>query len=144
MKCVQLVALGLAVLAASPLGAQQRSPAFGPRVTLPSHPSPFGGSFGGRHGRGHGFPLFVVVERPVDSARDERVVVVEREVIREVPAAPPPPPPEPRAPYVLGKSYASLPGGCMKMIEGGASYYWCSGGEWYRAVGKQYRAVARP
>jgi hypothetical protein len=44
---------------------------------------------------------------------------------------------------VIGASYASLPGGCMKWIEGGASYYYC-GGEWYRQLGKQYRAVARP
>ncbi len=152
MKCVQLVALGLAVVAGSPAAAQQRSPAFGPRVTLPSHPSPFGGSFGGRHGRGHGFPVFVVVERPLDYARDERVVVI-REVVRD--AGPPPPsagadgpPPrsreDQREPYMLGKSYASLPGGCMKMIEGGESYYWCSGGEWYRAVGTRFKAVARP
>jgi hypothetical protein len=45
---------------------------------------------------------------------------------------------------VIGASYAELPGGCMKWIEGGASYYYCGGGEWYRQLGKQYRAVARP
>ena len=38
----------------------------------------------------------------------------------------------PRKPYVIGNSYASLPGGCMKMIEEGAHYYYCGGGEWYR------------
>jgi hypothetical protein len=44
---------------------------------------------------------------------------------------------------VIGASYASLPGGCMKMIEEGASYYYCGGGEWYKQTGKLYRAVAR-
>ena len=55
--------------------------------------------------------------------------------------------PPPREPYVLGKSYASLPGGCMKMIEDSVSYYLCSG-EWYRQVGggrsAKYKAVAKP
>jgi YHS domain-containing protein len=31
----------------------------------------------------------------------------------------------------------------MKMIDGGVSYYHCSG-EWYRQVGGEYRAVAQP
>ena len=100
-----------------------------------------GRHWGGRHGRHHRgfFPGFIIVEREVP-------VVIEREVVvREVaPAAPPPPPPAPRKPFVVGQSYASLPGGCMKMIEGAASYYYCGGGEWYRPVGKQYRAIARP
>ena len=81
-----------------------------------------------------------VVEREVP-------VYIEREVVvREVPAEPPPPPPAPREPYVIGKSYASLPGGCMKLIEDGASYYYCSG-EWYRQMGDgrsaTYKAVAK-
>jgi hypothetical protein len=72
-------------------------------------------------------------------------VIIEREVVvREVAAPAPPAPPPPRKPFVIGRSYAALPGGCMKMIEGGASYYYCGGGEWYRLVGKQYRAVAQP
>jgi hypothetical protein len=32
----------------------------------------------------------------------------------------------------------------MKVIEDGASYYFCGGGEWYKQTGKLYRAVARP
>jgi len=96
---------------------------------------------GGIHGGGHGHrgvfvPFFW---------DDREVVVVEREIIREVPAAPPPPPeppPPPRKPYVIGSTYASLPAGCMKLIENGASYYFCSG-EWYRQMGKQYKAVSR-
>ena len=75
-------------------------------------------------------------------------VIVEREIIREVPVeapAPPPPPPAPRKPYVLGRTYASLPPGCMKMIEGGLAYFGC-GGKWYRGLGAEgpYLAVARP
>lgn len=105
------------------------------------NPPHHGGSFHRRHGihRKHGFaiPVFIVQREPR--------VIIEREVVREVPVvieAPEPPPP-PREPYVVGKTYATLPGGCMKLIEAGASYYLCSG-EWYRQVGKQYRAVARP
>jgi hypothetical protein len=66
----------------------------------------------------------------------EREYVVEREIIREVPVAapaPPPPPPPPRKPHVIGRTYSALPGSCMKMIEGGETYFQCSG-EWYREV----------
>ena len=76
----------------------------------------------------------------------EYVPVVEREVVREVTIAEPPAaaPPPPRKPYVIGRNYSSLPGACMKIIEDGASYFYCSG-EWYRQVGAgQYRAVASP
>ena len=76
----------------------------------------------------------------------EREVIIEREIIREVPAAPPPPPepaPPPKKPYVIGASYASLPGGCMKMVEAGGTYYYC-GCEWYRQVGSAYKAVREP
>ena len=81
---------------------------------------------------------FILVER-------EYVPVVEREVVREVTVAEPPAaaPPPPRKPYVIGRNYSSLPGGCMKIIEDGASYFYCSG-EWYRQVGAQYLAVAMP
>ena len=99
--------------------------------------------FHGHHHGGKGFGGFGgvwIVEREVP-------VIVEREVVREVPVAPPPPPPPPRKPWVLGKSYASLPGGCMKWIEEGVSYYGCSG-EWYRQVGSgsnvTYKAVGAP
>jgi len=79
----------------------------------------------------------------------EYVPVVEREVVREVTIAEPPAaaPPPPRKPYVIGRNYSSLPGACMKIIEDGAQYYYCSG-EWYRQVGTgsaaQYKAVAQP
>lgn len=136
MKAFHLLAIG-AVVAALPVlsaeaGAQQR-PVFGTRT-----PPPRPDHWGGKH---HGFHIpFLVVEREV-------VKVVEVEVPAP-PAAPAPekaaPPPEPRKPFVIGQRYASLPGGCMKLIEGGASYYYCGGGEWYRQSGKMYRAVARP
>lgn len=87
-----------------------------------------------------GFPGVYVVER-------ETVHVVEREVVKEVPAPAPEPPPPPRKPYVLGASYDTLPTGCMKMIQDGASYYLCSG-EWYRQLGSDsgvsYKAVKAP
>ena len=100
-------------------------------------PSPHHGGKPGFHG---GFPIFVIEREPA--------VIIEREVIREVPVeapAPAAPPPAPREPYKIGATYASLPGGgCLKMIEGGAAYFYC-GGEWYRQVGRgQYKAVARP
>ena len=108
-----------------------------------------GGEFqGGMHrrpGGDHGFRGIGgvwIVEREVP-------VYIEKEVVREVPAPPPAPSPEgegKRKPYVIGNSYASLPGGCMKLIEEGASYYYCSG-DWYRQVGSgsaiSYKAVAR-
>ena len=96
----------------------------------------------------NGFPGVWVVERPFDYAQDREVpVYVEREV------TPPPPSVVPlpqelgggtkaRKPYAIGATYASLPGGCMKLIEEGDSYYYCGGGEWYRQTGKQYQAVA--
>jgi hypothetical protein len=100
-------------------------------VPPPSH----GGHFNGF------FPGFFVYDREV-------IHVIEREPAPRAdppPAAPAPLAP-PREPYVIGKTYASLPGPCMKMIEDGASYYLCSG-DWYRQVGSgsntQYRAIAR-
>ena len=81
-----------------------------------------------------------VVEREVPAYIAREVVV------REVPVEAPPPP-EPREPHVIGKTYASLPGGCMKMIDEGVSYYGCSG-EWYRETGSgssiRYTAVKAP
>jgi hypothetical protein len=131
MTHVRLMAIGamsaLLVFASAGAGAQGRPLGTGQRIVIP--PPPPIGSF-------DTFPGFIVVEREV-------VRVVER----EVPVAAPPvvvaPPPPPRKPYVIGASYATLPGGCMKMIEEGVSYYYCSG-EWYRQMGKQYRAVAKP
>jgi hypothetical protein len=81
---------------------------------------------------------FILVER-------EYVPVVEREVVREVTVAEPPvAAPPPRKPYVIGRNYSSLPGSCMKLVEDGSAYFYCSG-EWYRQVGAgQYRAVPQP
>ena len=118
-----------AVLAAT--GAHAGVPIGGYR-SLPPPPPMVGppGGFGG----------FWIYDQP-------EVTVIEREVVREVPAPPPAPPPTPREPYVLGKSYASLPGGCMKMLSGSASYFNC-GGLWYRQVGSagasRYVAVEMP
>ena len=143
MKTRHLLALGAAMtgllpVAATGADAQQRVAAGGPRVTVPSHSNHFSWERRrGFHGR-HAFGGFISVEREVP-------VIVEREVVvREVAAEPPAPPAAPRKPYVIGRQYASLPGGCMKMIEGGASYYYCGSGEWYRPVGNQYRAVREP
>jgi hypothetical protein len=88
----------------------------------------------------NGIPGVWVVEREVP-------VIVEKEVVREVPVpVAPVPPPVPRKPYVIGASYASLPPSCMKMIEEGVSFYYCDG-DWYRQVGSgrstTYRAVSR-
>ncbi|MCL6683539.1 hypothetical protein [Sphingomonas alba] len=76
----------------------------------------------------------------------EVVHVIEREVVHEVqvPAPLPEPPPPPRKPWALGATYASLPGGCMKMVEAGGAYFYC-GGDWYRQVGAgQFKAVREP
>ena len=139
MKAPHLLALGAAtavlIFAASGAEAQQGSIGGGPR-------NPFPGNGGGMHGNHVLFVPFYYVER-------QAPVVIEREIVREVPvvAEPPPPKPPPREPYVIGKSYASLPpSGCMKLIEDAVSYYMCSG-EWYRQVGNgsavTYKAVAK-
>jgi len=76
---------------------------------------------------------------------EDYVPVVVEEVARDEPPAPPPPapPPEPRKPYVLGRIYDTLPGGCLKLLQDGAAYYQCSG-HWYQEVGEQYKAVRMP
>ena len=90
-----------------------------------------------RHGGFHGFPMYWPVE--------QETVIIEREVIREVPAEPAPapvPPPPPRKPYAIGESYDSLPGGCMKLIEDGQSFYLAAGnrtGRWRRAATRRSR-----
>ncbi len=149
----------------------QQQPAGGPRNNFHGHsnssltsampPACRNGCFSWE--RGHGF-------RGLRQAQDERIlvverevpVIVEREVVREVVTPPPTPvsgsdrlgdgplPGTPqgegskRKPYAIGSSYASLPGGCMKMIDEGVSFYYCGGGEWYKQAGKLYRAVAKP
>ena len=148
MKPLHLLVLSAAVaalpvLAAASAEAQQRTVG-GPRITIPSHSNLFSWERGHHRFRG-GFGGFFIVEREVP-------VIVEREVVveRQVPTPSPSPEGEgkKRKPIVVGGTYASLPGGCMKMIEDGASYYFCSGGEWYRQLGAgsgaKYRAVARP
>jgi hypothetical protein len=128
------------MFAASPASAQMSGFGGGPRITLPGPPPNF--SWEGRPGFHGGFPGgFFVGDR-------ETVTIIEREIIREVPAEPAviAPPPPPRKPYAIGATYASLPDGCMKLIDAGVSYFYC-GGEWYREVraGRDplYRAVAR-
>jgi hypothetical protein len=128
MKALHLISL----LAAVPASAAAAAPG---DMHVPIHVAP-----PPRHGGMHRFRrggLFII---------EEPDVVVEREVVLEeaAPPAPPPPPPPPRKPYVIGRTYSSLPGGCMKLIERGASYYQCSG-EWYRQVAPgRYLAVRGP
>ena len=119
----------LLAFAPDPAGAQQR-PVIAP---LYSPPPPQGRM----HGFHHFSPGFLIYRDYVpvyvhDDARDD---------------TPPPaavPPPAPRKPYVIGRSYSSLPPqGCLKLIQDGSSYYGCSG-EWYRQVGAGYQAVAQP
>ena len=131
-------AVALAVLA--PSAAAQTLPVGGvPRITIPSQNNLFSWERGsGFHG-GFGNVWVVLRQAQDDRVQNEPVV---REVVREVPVPVPVAPPEPRKPYVIGASYASLPGGCMKLIEDRVSYYYCSG-DWYRQEGKSYRAVAR-
>jgi len=140
LMAVSAVVSGVLIFAAARVDAQQRAVGGGARNNFPSpvHSNAFSWERGsGFHG---GFGNVWVVEREVP-------VIVEREVVREVavPVAAPAPA-EPRKPYVIGASYASLPGGCMKLIDEGTSFFYCSG-EWYRQVGEgrsaSYRAVAR-
>ena len=75
------------------------------------------------------------------------IILIEREVIETVvpvtvekqvaPPAAPAPAPEPRKPYAIGSTYSSIPSGCMKLIDDGASYFHCNG-EWYRSVSSGY------
>src|SRR5688572_30022909 len=110
---------------AAPADAQ-RGVAIGGWTAPPSprfHSHSVNGAFGSarprhRGGRAHGRNGYFGY--PYYDYEREPTVIIEREVVREVPViveAPPPPPP--RKPYVIGASYASLPGGCMKMIEEG-------------------------
>ena len=137
MKALHLTAVtaamcALLALAPGPAGAEQR-PVIAP---LYSPPPPQGGM----HGFHHFSPGFLIY-------RDYVPVYVHDDARDDLPppaAVPPPPPPAPRKPYVIGRSYSSLPPqGCLKLIQDGASYYGCSG-EWYRQVGAGYQAVAQP
>jgi hypothetical protein len=156
MKAFRLAALG-AVLALAPGGAIAQVGTVGGYLPPPI-PGPGSGSLypgtippqqgnmgvfhrGNRHGGNGG--VFILEDREYVPVIYERAP----EAPPPPPAAAPAPPPEPRKPYVLGKSYSSLPGGCMKMIEDGASYFYCDG-DWYRQIGNghnaQYKAVAKP
>jgi hypothetical protein len=145
MKPLDLLGPGAALasmLTTGPAQAQQRTAATGPRITYPSQSNHFSWERG--HGFKRGFGGFLIVEREVP-------VYIEKETAP--PKAVPLPTPsaqggeKERKPYVVGSTYASLPASCMKLIEQGASYYFCGGGEWYREVraGRDplYRAVSR-
>ena len=139
MKPVRSLAIALMLCALPSAAAAQDRGFTNGGWSAPSVPRHGGGHHGGHHGKR--FRGAVFIPYYVD-----REVVIEREVvIREVPvvveSAPPPPPP--RKPYKIGASYASLPPGCMKLIEAGASYYLCNG-EWYRQTGSGYLAVRAP
>ena len=136
MKAFHLTAVtaamcALLALAPGPAGAQQRPPS----ASQYSPPPPQGRLHGFRH-----FQFFIEREYvPVYVQGDAG-----GDTYAEPPAAvPSPPPPAPRKPYVIGRSYSSLPGGCLKLIQDGSSYYGCSG-EWYRQAGGAYQAVAQP
>jgi hypothetical protein len=151
MKPLHLMAMSAAasallVLPSAEADAQTRPVVSGGlRITphSPSHLFSWERGHGGFHG---GFGNVWIVEQQVP-------VFVEREVVKEAP--PPQAVPLPqnsgggdkRKPYVIGKTYASLPGGCMKVVEQAASYYFCGGGEWYRQMGSgrgvSYKAVKR-
>ena len=135
MTVSRLAAVGAALILAATAAAAQAPTTSGMKFA-PAPPKPRGHFLFNGFGFGFATPI---VERELVTH------VIEREVVHEVPvnAAAPPPPPAPE-PYVLGRSYASLPSGCMKMVERGATYYNCSG-DWYREVGRsRYKAVAAP
>lgn len=154
MKILRLSAVGIAALLALAPATAQVLP--GGNIAGPLFPQPGSGSLfptpipqqgsvrgfrdGFHRGMRHGFDGGVFIY-------EEPEVVHDVLVVHDQPAAapePPPAPPAPRERYVIGKSYASLPGGCMKMVEAGANYFLCSG-DWYREVGRdQYKAVAAP
>ena len=145
MKALHLPGLSAAIsalfmFAAGEAGAKQRPVGGGARTIFQSHSNHFAWE------RGHGLHGgFLIVEREVP-------VIIERETPPAPAAVPLPDQAQagakaaPRKPYVVGGIYASLPAGCMKLIEEGVSYYLCSG-EWYRQMGSgssaTYKAVAR-
>jgi hypothetical protein len=140
MKRIHLMVMCAATAGlASVADAQSRPVGGGARISFPSQSNLFSWERG--HGFHGGFGGGVwIVEREVP-------VVVEKEVVREVAAPAPVAPPTPRKPFGVGNIYASLAGGCMKLIEDGASYYYCGGGEWYQQIGQgrsaRYKAIAR-
>jgi hypothetical protein len=153
MKALRLLAASAAICASAAALAQSATigGVLPPPIRGPGsgslYPTPIP-SQGGMRGF-HGVPGFHGSHRGINGnvfiySEPEYYPVVVEEVVHDEPAAPPPaPPPAPRKPYVLGRTYDSLPGGCMKLLQDGASYYHCSG-EWYRQVGSQYKAVRMP
>ena len=130
----------IAVPLALPVGALATAQTFvTPRTPPPPPQSVIHGTFGGGfHHHGFGSGGFILYP--------ETEVVHDVVVVHDAPAEPPapPPPPPPREPWVMGRTYASLPSGCMKMVEKAASYFYC-GGDWYRQVGaRAYKAVSKP
>jgi len=108
-------------------------------------PAPMPPQTGGRGSRGFGHHhgsngVVVFIDEP---EAVQYVVVHDQPPEPAPPAAPPPAPPKPREPYAIGRTYNSLPGECLKMVQGGGSYFRCREG-WYRQVGSRYRAVAMP
>ena len=159
LAVVRLI-LGASALAPASAQAQQVGGVLTPPIPGPGsgslYPTPIPpqqGGISGMHGipgfhpnpgsRGHfrrGFNGGVIFVEP------EYVPVVVEQAAQDEPAAPPAPapPPEPRKPYVIGRSYDSLPGGCLKLLQDGASYFQCNG-RWYQEVGdEQYKAVRMP
>jgi hypothetical protein len=155
MNALRLTAAGT-LLALAPAGVSaQVLPGGG--LAGPLYPQPGSGSLyptpippqgsvrGSRDGFHRGFrrgfrgTVFIYAEPEV--VHD---VVVVHDTPAPQPAAAPEPPAPPRERYVIGKSYDSLPGGCMKMVEGRSTYFLCSG-DWYREVGRdRYKAVTAP
>lgn len=107
-----------------------------PSNAMPQQRGDFGGGFNHRHNHGFGSGGFIIYE-------DEPEVVHDVVVVHDEAPEPAPPPPQPRQRWVLGRSYESLPGGCLKMLTGTGAYFDCRG-EWYRQVGGKYKAVAAP
>lgn len=143
------VALCALLLLSAAADAQRQPAGGGPRNAIPSGGGQAGdasprdrGERGGRGDKRFRGDVFLI--------ENEVVEVVEKEVPAAAgapaapAAAPAAAPEEKREPYKVGNSYDTLPPGCMKMIQDGASYYFCGGGEWYQRVGGQYKAVEQP
>ena len=159
MRPLHLLAMTAAMVALAPsadANAQSRPVGGVPRNNFTGHtnsslgsnmpPACRNGCFSWERGHGFhgGFGGVWVIEREVE------VPVYVEVPVAAAPATSPQPSPEgegeKRKPYVIGASYDSLPGGCMKLIEAGVSFFYCSG-EWYRQVGEgrgaTYKAVKR-
>jgi hypothetical protein len=132
---VSATTCALLALAAWQADAQSRPAGGVPRTVIPSSQGPIRGMIIVER------EVERIVEVPVEAPPPPAAVPLPQESGRgDKPAAPETPPP--REPYVIGKSYSSLPGGCMKLIEELVAYYYCDG-DWYRQQGSQYQAVAK-